>query len=127
MIDQVVQPLYTVKVTEVGKEVPLFAEEEMMVLFNEDAPPELRDICVLHSSGELSVPLQVGDVVLFDQEQYRITAIGDEANRTLAELGHVTFKFDGCDRPSLPGTIHLERKAVPNVTVGTVVQIKRYL
>lgn len=125
MISQNVKQLYDVKVTELGKDVPLFSSEKMIILFNEDAPAELHDICVLHTTGELTEPVEAGDVIRFDEEEYRVTAVGGEANRTLGELGHVTFKFDGSDTPTLPGTIHLEEKALPSVEVGTAIQIKR--
>lgn len=127
MIYQNVKQLYNVKVTEIGKDVPLFAEEKMIILFNHEAPAELRDICILHTAGELTEPLQAGDVVRFDDKDYPITAVGGEANRTLAELGHVTLKFDGSEIPALPGTVHLEDKPLPTVQVGTTIRINRPL
>lgn len=125
MISQNVKQLYDVKVTKLGTEVPLLAEEKMIILFNEEVPEELHDICILHTTGELIDSLQVGDVVRFDDEDYCITAVGGEANRTLAELGHVTFTFDGSQTPMLPGTIHLENKSLPTIGVGTIIQIQR--
>lgn len=125
MISQKERQLYAVNVTALGKDVPLFSAEKMIILFNENAPVEVRDISVLHSGAELKEQLTVGDVVRFDQASFRITAIGHEANRTLAELGHVTFRFDGSDTPALPGTIHLEEQPLPVIENGTKIQIIR--
>ena len=36
-----------------------------------------------------------------------MTAVGSVATQNLAELGHVTLKFDGQRIPELPGSIYL--------------------
>ncbi|MDN5332631.1 MAG: glucitol/sorbitol system component, partial [Tepidanaerobacteraceae bacterium] len=49
---------------------------------------------------------------------YRITAVGEVANKNLKNIGHVCLKFDGKTEPELPGNIHLEEKTLPALKVG---------
>lgn len=119
------EKLYEVNVTAIGADVAAFMEDKMIILFNEGVPPELEDISVRHSGGELTDELRVGDVIQFDDAAYAITAIGVEASPNLKKLGHVTLNFDGNTEPTLPGTIHLEAKKLPSLEVGSVIHIKR--
>ena len=42
---------------------------------------------------------------------------------TLAGLGHCTIRFNGMTEAELPGTLYVEEKAVPEIKVGTTIQI----
>ena len=46
------------------------------------------------------------------KEEYKITAVGSGANKTIEELGHATIKFDGSPEAENPGTIHVEAKEI---------------
>ncbi|MDD7330821.1 MAG: PTS glucitol/sorbitol transporter subunit IIA, partial [Absicoccus porci] len=59
-----------------------------------------------------------------DQE-YTITSIGDEAPVTLTGLGHCTIRFSGDTTPEMPGSMYVEKKPLPEIHVGTVIQIVR--
>ena len=58
-----------------------------------------------------------------DENEYKITCVGEEAPVTLAGLGHCTIRFNGMTEAELPGTLYVEEKAVPEIKVGTTIQI----
>ena len=116
---------YEVTVTGIG-DLALEMMEHMggLILFDECAPAELAEISVLHTTGALQGELAVGDKVIFGKNEYVITAIGDEAVRTLKEMGHCTFKFTGHDAVELPGQIELKNEEVqPHIAVGDTIRI----
>ena len=42
-----------------------------------------------------------------DDQTWTITALGEVAEKNLANLGHVTLVFDGDSEPRMPGAVHL--------------------
>ena len=44
--------MHTTKIVEVGSLVEEFAAEYLMILFGQQVPPELKDICVVHDNHE---------------------------------------------------------------------------
>ncbi|MBS4162628.1 PTS sorbitol transporter subunit IIA, partial [Klebsiella pneumoniae] len=50
---------------------------------------------------------------------------GEAVAQNLANLGHITLKFDGASTAELPGTLYLEQKELPKVLAGDWIQIKR--
>lgn len=100
---------YHAVITGLGADAMVFFEqgENFIILFNDNAPPDLADISVLHSIEQWNGVPQVGDTVLFCDKVFTITAIGDEAEYTLRELGHCTLSFTGEDTPERPGFLVL--------------------
>ena len=58
-------------------------EMQFVILFNEDAPPELAELAILHTAGELKEAPAAGDTMRIGEKTYTITAVGDEAIETL--------------------------------------------
>ena len=56
-------------------------------------------------------------------EEFKITCVGHEAPVTLKGLGHCTINFSGATEAELPGTIYVEAKPMPEVKIGTTLQI----
>ncbi|MDO5677180.1 MAG: PTS glucitol/sorbitol transporter subunit IIA [Propionibacteriaceae bacterium] len=98
---------YRTTVVEVGPDAPAFLEEKMAITFSGDAPEALRSYCFLIDSAELTAPLGLGMPVRIGEQEWIITALGDLAEKNLANLGHVTLVFDGEEEPRMPGAIHL--------------------
>jgi PTS system glucitol/sorbitol-specific IIA component len=90
----------------------------MIIIFDDSAPEELAEICLLHEHQPLLRPVRAGDRVSIDDQVYLVTAVGDVANKTLEELGHVTLLFDGAREPQKPGCIHLGA-CPPSYAVGS--------
>ncbi|WP_232696452.1 PTS glucitol/sorbitol transporter subunit IIA [Brevibacillus daliensis] len=117
--------LLDVKTTSIGSLEETFLAENTLIIFNEDIPAELHNIAVLHTKCELADPVQVGDSLMLADVEYMITAVGINANDTLASMGHCTIKFDGALIPELPGTIHAEKKDISVPDVDMVLQFIR--
>lgn len=97
---------YSAKITGWGPEAFSFLDEEEMnfiVLFDEDAPPELGEISVLHTKASMLEEPKVGDVFKLCGKTFTITAIGNEALHTLRTLGHCTISFRGGSEAERPG------------------------
>jgi len=58
-----------------------------------------------------------------DGVPFKITAVGDVAERNLASLGHITVLFNGATQSPLPGTICVEQKEIPDLKVGSELSI----
>lgn len=80
-------------------------ETNFIVLFDESAPQELKDISVLHKPSPVHMDLSVGDTLILCDKVFNITAIGDKAGMTLKNLGHCTICFNGGETPDRPGCI----------------------
>ena len=103
---------YETIIKKVGEMVEEGLEENLIILFNDDAPEMYHEYCLLHTINELTEEVKTGDIFCIDSEEYKITAVGSGANKTLGELGHATIKFDGSLEAENPGTIHVEAKTI---------------
>ena len=100
-----------------------FMESNMFVIFGDNAPPEIKDYCFWVDVAPVNGSIAPGQTVKIGSASYKITAVGEEAPMTLAGLGHCTFNFSGQTTVDLLGTIYLENKPMPELGVGTVIQI----
>ena len=82
-------------------------EANFIIIFNDDAPPELAEVSVLHTKEQLLAIPAAGDTVLIGEKVFDITAVGEEAKSTLRTLGHCTLCFKGGSVPERPGCIML--------------------
>lgn len=116
---------YDVEIIKVGALVKDMLENGDMIIFD-DCPNEvLADVCYMHTPCKISTPIQVGDTVLMGTKTFTITAIGEEALKTLTELGHCCFKFNGNPTVELPGQIDLKGSELPEVLeIGDHIIIK---
>lgn len=115
--------IYENQVKALGSCVDEFKDSGILIIFGDNAPEELRDYCYSVSVNPINGTIKPGQVLKFDNTTYKITAVGSEAPVTLAGLGHCTINFSGQTTVDLPGTIYVENKPQPDVTVGTVIQI----
>ncbi len=112
--------MFTSKITEIGPMVAELAEAgQFFIVFNDNAPAELAEMAVLHTPCDLERDVAIGDTVVFGDKEYRVTAVGDEVNHTLATMGHCTMKFTGLSEVELPGQLELDGQGiVPEVKPG---------
>ncbi|MPZ54040.1 MAG: PTS glucose transporter subunit IIABC, partial [Acidimicrobiia bacterium] len=87
--------VYESAIVSVGSDVPMFAEEGMLIIFSDSAPDELRDVAVIHAHPDTEVVPERGDVVEIGSHAHRVTAVGDISGDNFRNLGHVTFKMNG--------------------------------
>jgi len=117
------ETIYEIKVTGLGKGVEEFLEQQLVVLFNDNAPAELAEISVIHSASELKGEIEAGDIITIDNNEFEIKAVGEVVNKNISRLGHSTLRFNSEDEPQLPGDINLEDKKIPEIKEGTVIKI----
>lgn len=112
-------------VQEIGVLVPSFQEDKIVILFGPSAPAELREISVIHEFDELGEePLKVGGILTFDDEEFKVTAVGSLANQNFKELGHISIYFQDPEGEVLPGAIFASPSRFPAIKEGTIISFK---
>ena len=116
---------YCAKVTALGPEALSLLEANMIIIFNNNAPPELAEITVMHTIEELKEDVAPGDVVTLGGHDYEVKYVGSEANYTLRELGHCTFYFynENVEYRELPGYIVLMCDEKPQFEIGQTIAV----
>lgn len=117
--------IYETEVLGKGDLVSAIAEENMIILFGEHAPSELKDYCVLIDVKGLNGNIQAGDTLTIGDASFAITSVGDVVEHNLTSLGHITLNFNGATTPELAGTLHLEKQETPAVEAGMNITITR--
>lgn len=115
--------IYRNLVKSLGSCVEEFKSEGIFIMFGDNAPDELKDYCYGVSVEPIHGRIAPGQTLCIDDNRYKITAVGHEAPVTLAGLGHCTVCFNGSTEVELPGTIYVEKKPMPLMKEGTVIQI----
>ena len=91
----------------------------MMILFNDNAPADVADYCFIHPAADLTGEIKAGGQFVLGASRYPITAVGDVVNQNLAELGHITIRFDGGAEAEYPGTVHVAGQCPEALVLGT--------
>lgn len=110
-------------VTEIGEFAEL-EDEPVIILFNDTAPPGLREVCIIHEFEEPIEKdyLQKGSKIIFGDSEYTVENIGHVANETLYDLGHTSLYFEYDDvNEILPGSVYLSPNRKPHVEAGDVI------
>lgn len=110
---------YQAEVVEIGPLVTEFIDAGILVFFGEGAPPELVEFSIIHNGKVLEKDINPGDVILIDQSEFNVLAVGDVANDNFRNLGHLIIKFNGKSKAELPGDVCVEKKQVPPINVGS--------
>ncbi len=113
---------YCVEITGIGELALELLGNDILIIFNENAPPELAELSVLHTIQPLMEDVCPGDRFVISGHTYTVNAVGEEANYTLRELGHCTIKFGG-DKEVLPGYIRVAETGKPDIVVGSTIEI----
>jgi PTS system glucitol/sorbitol-specific IIA component len=117
--------LYKSSVTEIGELVPSFIAEGMLVFFGESAPEELRTFCIIHKLEHAEGQVKEGDVVSIDGHEFEVLSVGSVANDNLYNLGHLNLKANGNTVADLPGDVSIAKVSLPEVKIGTKIEIFR--
>lgn len=113
---------FEVEIIKIGDLVEELLLENILIIFKSEAPDELAEISVLHTMDDLKENVELGDTIKIGDIEYNVTAVGTEVNKTLRQLGHCTFKFNGSSEPDLPGVINLDG-CTPGIKVGDIISI----
>lgn len=113
---------YEVKTTAVGKFVQQFLDNNSsFVLMNEDIRPNLADMVVSHTVGELSADIVVGDILKVGRTEMTVVKVGDAVNKNIREEGHCTVvvNADG----TMPGQLIVKAKIPPRLRIGNEITV----
>jgi glucitol/sorbitol PTS system EIIA component len=117
--------VYKTTIGGIGQCAKDFLAHDMFVIFKDNAPQELVDYCYIHNENNLLKNIEVEDILIIDEEEYKVTGVGSIVNQNLRELGHITLKFSGEDNASMGGTLYLEKKEIVPLNNGTIIKIIR--
>ena len=117
--------MYKSTITAMGHMAMDFLDQNMLILFNDNAPEELAEIAVLHRAAPLEGTIEEGDIVTLGPDQFVIRAVGDQVNHTFSTMGHCTLMFNGQKEASLPGAIELSGKGLPSIKIGERLEISK--
>ncbi|MFZ4450366.1 PTS glucitol/sorbitol transporter subunit IIA [Salibacterium aidingense] len=112
-------------VTMIGPEVELMLEDDILILFNETATADLKEIAVVHNGKEISENIEAGDEFVIDGTAYKILFVGGKVNETMNDLGHATLQFNGENESDMPGTICLESGINKDITTNSILQFRK--
>jgi len=115
--------IYKNKIKSIGCAVESFEDEEMFILFGDNAPDTLKDFCYCIDVEPVNEDIKEGQIFIIDKNEYKITAVGNIAQQNLVNLGHITIVFDGANEASLPGSIYVEKKDIPKLSIGSEISI----
>ncbi|MCR4430344.1 MAG: PTS glucitol/sorbitol transporter subunit IIA [Tepidanaerobacteraceae bacterium] len=115
--------IYETVVKKIGSNAELFKSENLLILFGENVPDSLTDYCFNIKVNKSKNEIKPGMILRFDDQDYKITAVGEKVKKNLDELGHITVKFDGSTQAKLPGTLYVENKKYPRIQIGTEISI----
>ncbi|PCE67169.1 PTS glucitol/sorbitol transporter subunit IIA [Salinivibrio sp. YCSC6] len=110
--------LYQVRIESLGEFASDALEENMMILFSNIAPEEVKDYCFIHCHDQLKGEIKPGNTLKISDCSFSITAVGDVVNKNLSELGHITIRFDGEHSAEFPGCVHVEGNRPDNIVCG---------
>ena len=114
--------IYQNKIKNMGESVEAFGGE-MIILFGDAAPDTLKDFCYTVDVVDTNAPIEEGQILKIDENEYKILAVGEIAERNLTSLGHLTVNFSGDVSGLLPGAIVVEKKENPGLKIGTEIAI----
>ncbi|MEL0316375.1 MAG: PTS glucitol/sorbitol transporter subunit IIA [Aquiluna sp.] len=117
--------LYKSTVTEIGELVPSFVAEGILVFFGESAPEELRTFCIIHKVEHQEGQVKEGDTVTIDGQGFEVLAVGSVANDNLYNLGHLNLKANGNTVADLPGDVCIAQVELPEIKIGSQLEITR--
>lgn len=113
------------KILEVGAMVEDFKSGMFFILFGESAPPELREVSVIHEyeKSDDGVYFEQGTKITIKGVQYTVEEVGNQANKNFDELGHVSVYLS--EHEILPGAIRVSPSVFPEFSVGEEIIIEK--
>ena len=108
---------YDVSIVTIGSLARTFlTNNNSAILLDEGIRPNLSEMVIEHTPGELTEDLKKGDKLLMGGVKYTIEKVGSDVNQNLREEGHCTIVFNG--EGSMPGQLIVKGSAMPVLSVG---------
>jgi len=115
--------IYENQVKALGDLAGTFAKEGMIIFFGDNAPDTLADYCYSININPVKGTIKSGQTFMVGEVAFKITAVGEVAEKNLINLGHITVAFNGLTEPTLAGTICVEKKEIPKIKIGSEIFI----
>lgn len=116
---------YKSSVYSIGELASEFFDEGILVFFGRNAPEELHEYSILHTATtKLRNDIAPGDVLVIDNQEFPILAVGPLASTNIRYLNHLVIKFNGSTVAELDGDITLPQAKIPVIKKGSILEIK---
>ncbi len=113
---------YESKITAVGKMAQEFLDNNSsFILMDEGKHPNLADMVVQHTVGELKEDIAEGDVIKVGRTEMKVIKVGSDVSKNVREEGHCTVvvNSDG----TMPGQVVVKSDIPPRLRIGNDVVI----
>lgn len=110
-------------ITDRGDEANFFLKEELLILFNDTVPEDLKEYCFVINNNKLFSNIIKGDTLKINEKKYNIKEVGSAVNENFANLGHITIRYNEFDVP-LEGSIYVDSPLLQNIEIGTQIIVK---
>jgi len=111
---------YEVKITAVGKDAVSFLDSNnSFILMDEGIRPNLKDMVVQHTVGELVEEIKVGDKLQVGNSNFTVTKVGENVAKDLREGGHCTVVIN--KEGTMPGQVSVKGKIMPRLRINNIV------
>lgn len=108
---------YDIAITAIGNLAKTFlANNNSAILLDEGIRPNLSDMVIEHTPGNLTDDIKNGDKLLMGGIKFTVEKVGEDANHNLREEGHCTLVFNADG--SMPGQIIVKGSGLPVLSVG---------
>lgn len=113
---------YEVTITAIGNLARTFLmNNQSVILLDEGIRPNLSEMVVEHTGGELKGEIKKGDKVKIGIAEYTVVTVGDDVNQNIKEEGHCTLVFNA--EGTMPGQLILKGKGQPILSLGQKIEI----
>lgn len=115
----------TAKIEEIGKDA-ISKKEPIVILFNESATDDLRQVSVIQSfeKGKEIVSPKTGDELVIDDQTFKIDFAGELVSSNFESVGHATLFFMEVPEHPQPNGIYLTPHVLPTFKVGSTIIYK---
>lgn len=95
-----------------------------LILFEDTTEDVFKEFGSLHPKAELKEDIVIGDTFNIGGNEYKVIAIGETANKSLRETGHVSIHLDEDPDLDAPSVIVLNGPPFPVIEKGTRIFVK---
>ena len=114
---------YESTITAIGNLARNFLENNnSVILLNDGLCPNLADMVIEHTAGDLLQDIVPGDTLLIADAAFSIIAVGEDVNKNIRQEGHCTLVFNTTG--TMPGQIILQGDYMPRLCVGDKITIE---
>ncbi|KRL03015.1 PTS glucitol/sorbitol transporter subunit IIA [Liquorilactobacillus capillatus] len=111
------------KVVEIGPEA-ISKNDPLLILFDETASAQLRRVSIVQRFVEVdgqTFDLTIGDTISIDDQEFKVTYVGQLVKSNMEMIGHATFCFQEVPEQPQHNGIYLTPQTFPKIHVGSII------